>query len=115
MGAQVDAKVKLLTELLPILDNFDRARTAINPEGEVQEALDAEYKQMLASLMSSLQSQGLEKIATVGEEFDYNIHMAIQQVPSDEYNEGVVSGELQSGYTFAGKLVRAAYVTVASG
>lgn len=113
--AQVDAKVKLLTDLLPILDNFDRARAAIKPEGPAQEALNTEYNEMLADLMGSFESQGLEKIATVGEEFDYNIHMAIQQVPSDEYDEGTVTAELQSGYTLAGKLVRAAYVTVAAG
>jgi len=113
-AAQVDAKVKLITDLLPMLDNFDRARNAIKPEGDAQMALNETYMKMLADLYSSLESQGLQKIPTVGEEFDYNLHMAIQQMPSDEYAEGIVSAELQPGFLFSGKLVRAAYVTVAA-
>uniref|UniRef100_A0A7S4ETV1 GrpE protein homolog n=1 Tax=Chrysotila carterae TaxID=13221 RepID=A0A7S4ETV1_CHRCT len=115
VSAQAEAKAKLLSELLPVLDNFERARVAIKPEGEAQEATNAKYLSMLEGLMEKLKAQGLERIPTVGEEFDYNLHMAIQQVPSDEYDEGVVCSELQPGYTFSGKLVRAAYVMVSSG
>lgn len=51
----------------------------------------------------------------VGQEFDYNLHMALQQVPSDEYDEGIVSAEMQPGYMCKGSLVRAAYVMVSAG
>ena len=113
--AQIDAKIKLVKDFLPVLDNFDRARTSISPDGATQEATNAEYQEVHARLMATLGELGMEKIEAVGTEFDYNLHMAIQQVPSDEYDEGIVSAELQPGYTCNDKLVRAAYVMVSAG
>jgi molecular chaperone GrpE len=116
LEAQLDARIKVLTEFLPVLDNFDRARDSISPSSDEEEAINGQYEEMHSSLMSTLQ-EGLEmaKIEAVGQEFDYNMHMAIQQMPSDEYEENVVCSELQPGYTCKGKLVRAAYVIVSSG
>ena len=114
LEAQLDSRIKVLTEFLPVLDNFDRARESISPEGAGQEATNAEYSQMHADLMAALGGElKMEKIEAVGQEFDYNMHMAIQQMPSDEYDEGIVCTEMQPGYTCQGKLVRAAYVAVA--
>ena len=71
---------------------------------------------MHANLMATLTDElAMEKIETVGAEFDYNLHMAIQQIPSPEYEEGVVCSEMQPGYSVKGQLVRAAYVMVSSG
>ena len=98
-----------------MLDNFDRARTSISPDGATQEATNAEYQEVHARLMATLGELGMEKIEAVGTEFDYNLHMAIQQQPSDEYDEGVVCAEMQPGYTLGGKLLRAAYVLVSAG
>ena len=59
---------------------------------------------------------GVKKIETVGTEFDYNLHMAIQQMPTGgEYDEGIVCAEAQPGYTIKGQLVREAYVMVSAG
>jgi len=115
LEAQVEARIKMLQDFLPVLDNFDRARTSINAEGEEQVALNARYEDMHASLMLALEEMGLEKIPTLGEEFDYNLHMALQTVPSDEYEEDKIAAEMQPGYTCKGQLVRAAYVMVSSG
>jgi len=115
LEAQLDSKIELVKSFLPVLDNFDRARSLVAPEGEEQAAVNAEYESMHATLMGALAEIGVEKIETVGTEFDYNIHMAIQQVPSDEYDEGIVAEELQPGYSCGGKLVRAAYVMVSAG
>ena len=115
LEAQNEAKVKLIQDLLPVLDNFDRARQSIAPEGEVQVAVNAEYIALEEQLFATLEGLGLSKIPTVGEEFDYNLHMAIQQVPSADYDEGIVCSEAQPGYTCGGVLVRAAYVMVSSG
>jgi len=114
MDAQVDARIKLLSEFLAVLDNFDRARASIKPEGEAAEALNGDYQNMHATLMTALTALDVTQIETVGKEFDYNLHMAIQQVPSDEYDEGVVCAELQPGYLCKEKLLRAAYVMVSS-
>ena len=113
--AQIDAKIKLVKDFLPVLDNFDRARTSLSPDGATPEATNAEYQEVHARLMATLGELGMEKIEAVGTEFDYNLHMAIQQQPSDEYDEGVVCAEMQPGYTLGGKLLRAAYVMVSAG
>ena len=107
--------MKLINEFLPVLDNFDRARGSIETaEGEEVET-NERYQAMHAALMESLTSMGVTKVPTVGEEFDYNLHMAIQQIPNPEYDEGIVCSEMQPGYTCKGLLVRAAYVMVSSG
>ena len=113
--AQLSATVSLVQEFLSVLDNFDRARVSITPEGAEQEAANAEYVKLQEDVLVTLKELGVQKIPTVGEEFDYNLHMAIQQVPSDEYDEDVICSELQPGYTCRGQLVRAAYVMVSSG
>jgi len=115
LEAQLDARIKVLTEFLPVLDNFDRARASISPAGDAEDSVNAQYEQLHDALMTSLGDLGMEKIDAVGQEFDYNMHMAIQQMPSDEFEENHVMSELQPGYTCNGKLVRAAYVIVSSG
>ena len=55
------------------------------------------------------------RVAPHTAQFDYNLHMAIQQIPNDEYDEGIVCSEAQPGYTCKGQLVRAAYVMVSAG
>ena len=115
LEAQVEARIKLLQDFLPVLDNFDRARGSISPEGGAQEAVNEKYQKMHAGLMATLAELGMEKIPTVGVEFDYNLHNAIQQIPNEEYEEGVVCSEMQPGWTVKDTLVRAAYVMVSSG
>ncbi|EOD06582.1 hypothetical protein EMIHUDRAFT_438693 [Emiliania huxleyi CCMP1516] len=112
---RTDAKIKVVNELLPMMDNFDRARGSIKADDEAQELANGRYLELHASLMAALEGLGVQKIETVGQEFDYNLHMAIQQVPSEEYAEGLVCEEMQPGFTCNDKLVRAAYVMVSSG
>ena len=81
---------------------------AISPDGATQEATNAEYQEVHARLMATLGELGMEKIEAVGTEFDYNLHMALQTVPSTDYDEDIVCAEMQPGYTCKGQLVRAA-------
>ena len=111
---QTEAKSKLVEEFLPVLDNFDRARGSIATDGPESEAVNARYQEMHVGLMASLDQMGVAKIPTVGEQFDYNVHMAISKAPSD-YDEDIVCEEMQPGYTCDGNLVRAAYVMVSMG
>jgi len=113
--AQLTATVKVVQDFLPVLDNLDRARTSIKPEGDEAEAASARYEQVYDTLMAALAEMGVETIPTVGEAFDYNLHMAIQTVPSDEFEEDKVAEEMQAGFTCQGRLVRPAYVMVSSG
>jgi len=80
-----------------------------------REAASAEYEVVYDTLMLALAEMGVEIIPTVGEDFDYNLHMAIQTVPSDEFDEDKVAEEMQAGFTCQGRLVRPAYVMVSSG
>tara|TARA_B110001452_G_C15126768_1_gene392650 strand:- start:51 stop:791 length:741 start_codon:yes stop_codon:yes gene_type:complete len=111
---QVEAKSKLVEEFLSVLDNFDRARGSIATDGPESEAVNSRYQLMHAGLMASLEQMGVAKIPTVGEPFDYNMHMAISKAPSD-YDEDIVCEEMQAGFTCEGNLVRAAYVMVSMG
>ena len=115
LDAQITAQIKLLQDFLPVVDNYDRARGIIQTEGPEQEALAAQYEAVYATLEKAMADLGVTKIATVGTEFDYNTHMAIQTEPSDEYEEGIVCEEMQTGYNCDDKLVRAAYVKVSAG
>lgn len=78
--SRADAKIGLIKSLLPMIDNFERARKSISPEDEEGEATNARYLQLSDMLMATLGEMGVEQIPTVGTEFDYNLHMAIQQV-----------------------------------
>jgi molecular chaperone GrpE len=115
LDAQLTAQIKLLQDFLPVVDNYDRARGIIQVEGPEQEAVAAQYEELYATLEKALADLGVTKIKTVGTEFDYNTHMAIQTEPSDEYEEGIVCEEMQTGYQIGEKLVRAAYVKVSAG
>ena len=66
------------------------------------------YKQM----MTELEGIGVEAIDAVGNDFDPELHNAVMQVESDEYESGVVAQEMQKGYTYRGSVVRHSMVAV---
>ncbi|HXZ13635.1 MAG TPA: nucleotide exchange factor GrpE [Candidatus Sulfotelmatobacter sp.] len=105
--------VELLIEnLLPVLDAFERALAAHN------EAEYAEYRKgfelIYRQLRDALTKQGLERIESVGKEFNPHFHHAIERVETTAHADGVVIGELQPGYVFHGRVLRPAMVRVAS-
>ncbi len=108
------ANKKIIIELLPIVDSFDRAREAAkqHKNGAVfSEGLELILKQ----LHKSLEDNGVEKIKTIGEIFDPHIHEAIQAVQTDKYQEDIVAEEISTGYLLNGKLIRAAKVKISQG
>lgn len=113
LEAQLDIRIQVLSKFLAVLDNFDRARATSSPAGEAEQARNDLYDQLHADLMTALGGLGLEQFESLGKEFDVNLHMAVQQMPSEDYESGTVCSELQPGYNCEGKLVRAAYVAVA--
>ena len=102
---------KLTGDLLPVLDNFERALTNFDPD-----RVDAQYLEGVQMIYEQfkkvLENHGLEKIEAVGQTFDPNYHQAIMQVESDEHDKNVVVEELQPGFLFQGKLLRASVVKV---
>lgn len=114
MAMETNARVKLIKDVLPILDNADVAKKAIG-QGGAGEQIAQHYDDIFVELRELLESKlGLEAIATVGEPFDVNLHAAVQQIPS-EYDADVVCMELQKGYKIGDQLIRPAMVAVSIG
>jgi len=104
----------LLMDLLPVLDNFERAVDAAQNAKDVQSLrIGVEY--ILKQLQDTLQSMGVETIPARGQKFDITKHEATEEVASDEFDAGTVIDESQRGYIFRGQVIRPSRVRVASG
>ena len=103
-------KGDVLKDLLPVLDNFERAVQA-PAEGDTKVFLDG-FIMIHQNLMAMLSKHGLAVIEAVGQPFDPNFHQAIMRVPSDEYESDTVCEVLQTGYTVDGRCIRPAMVKV---
>lgn len=100
----------LIQELLPALDNFERALQVEKTEAtsSLIDGITMVYNQ----LKDALFSQGVEEIATVDEEFDPNLHHAVMQVEDGEKASNVIVEELQKGYKLKDRVIRPAMVKV---
>ncbi|MDU4214825.1 MAG: nucleotide exchange factor GrpE [Veillonella sp.] len=105
-----NVKGDVLTDLLPVLDNFERAVQS-PAEGEAKVFLDG-FIMIHQNLMAMLSKHGLAVIEAMGQPFDPNFHQAIMRVPSDEYESDTVCEVLQTGYTVDGRCIRPAMVKV---
>ena len=99
------ASEHLVKELLPILDNLERALEA---DGEIKEGVEATREQLL----DILTREGLNPISSEGQTFDPAVHEALMSKPSDEHEEDTVIQTLERGYVLNGKPVRPAKVVV---
>jgi len=97
-------------KFLPVKDNLERAVAAEGDEGSLAEGV----KMILKQLDEVLESLGVEKIETVGKEFDPELHNAVMHEENEDFGENTISEELMSGYTCKGKVVRFAMVKVAN-
>jgi molecular chaperone GrpE len=100
------ASERLVMELLPVLDNLDRALEA---EGDIHEGVRATREQ----LADVLGREGLLPVASDGQPFDPNVHEAVMGQPSEEHEEGTILETFQRGYLLNGKPIRPAKVVVA--
>jgi molecular chaperone GrpE len=105
------AATDVLLELLPIIDNFERAlQASTGAEAEAfRKGIELIHKQML----DLLKKRGVTTIDSVGANFDPNFHQAVIHEPSDDHREGEVMQELQRGYMLGERLLRPAMVKVA--
>ena len=100
------ASENLVRELLPVVDNLERALEA---EGDIHEGVRATRDQLLAAL----EREGLVPLVSDGESFDPAVHEAIMGQPSDEHEEDTVIQTLERGYVLNGRPIRPAKVIVA--
>lgn len=103
------ANEKLITEMLEVLDNFERALGQEESGDSFKEGMEMIFKQ----LGNVLEKAGLAEITALGEEFDPNFHNAVMTEETEEYESGKVSGVMQKGYTLNGKVIRPSMVKVA--
>lgn len=102
---------KLLTELLPVIDNLDRAlQVEVNSDDAVSlyKGIEMVYK----TLIEATKQEGLELIPAEGEVFDPNIHQAVMQEADSEKETGIVLRELQKGYKLKDRVLRPSMVSV---
>ena len=116
---QDDLKIQLtcstLSEILPIVDNFERARQQLNPEGEEAQALHRSYQGLYKQLVEVLKQLGVAPMRVVDQPFDPSLHEAVMREPSDEKAEDIITEELQRGYHLNGRVLRHALVKVSMG
>ncbi|AJY76295.1 nucleotide exchange factor GrpE [Paenibacillus beijingensis] len=105
------ASMKLLGQLLPVVDNFERAIAATAGNGDY-ESLSKGVEMIFRQLEGVLEQEGLKAMKAVGEPFNPEFHQAIMQVESDEHEEGIVVEEVQKGYVLKDKVLRPAMVKV---
>lgn len=107
---EVGAK-SVIEKLLPVIDNFERGFLTV-PEEEKDSPFVDGMNKVYKQLITELDSIGVKPIEAVGLEFDPNLHNAVMQVESEEYESGVVAQELQKGYTYRDTVVRHSMVAV---
>lgn len=101
----------LVTELLPVLDNFERAIQTDADNTDVKSFFEG-MEMISRQLKTVLETAGVEAIKTVGEVFDPNVHQAIIQVEDDQYESNIVVEEMQRGYKLKDRVIRPAMVKV---
>lgn len=107
-------KGNTITELLPVVDNFERARSHLKPQTDGEMAIHKSYQSVYKQLVDCLKRLGVAPMRPEGKEFDPNLHEAVMRQPSDEYPEGTVLEELVRGYFLGDRILRHAMVKVAT-
>ena len=103
------ASKEIIKELLPVVDDFERALKALEGDTEAKNGMQLIYNK----LVSNLSAKGLTPIETIGKEFNVDEHEAITEVPvSDPGQGGKVIDQVEKGYYLNGKLIRFAKVIV---
>lgn len=111
---EVQIKRGTITELLPVIDNFERARAQIKPQTESEMTIHKSYQSVYKQLVDCLKRLGVSAMRAEGQEFDPNLHEAVMREPTSEHPEGTVMEELVRGYMIGERVLRHAMVKVAA-
>jgi molecular chaperone GrpE len=113
-SAQMRGVVRLAKELVPALDNLERAMTVAQQAPTVDEQLIEGLRLVQRELIAALERAGIERYGVAGEEFDPSLHEALAHQPVPGAEPGAVVEVYQPGYRLAGSVIRAARVLVAA-
>lgn len=107
-------KCSTIIEMLPVVDNFERARSQLKPQTETEMNIHKSYQSVYKQLVDCLKRVGVSPMRSEGKEFDPNLHEAVMREATDEYPEGTVIEELVRGYVLGERVLRHAMVKVAA-
>lgn len=110
-----NAQGEVVESLLPVLDNFERAKTQIKVETEGEEKINNSYQSISKQFIEILNSLGVVPVETVGNPFDPLLHEAIMREDSNEYEEGIIIQEFRKGFKLGDRLLRPSMVKVSAG
>lgn len=115
LAATGRGKAEVLRDVLPVLDDLERALQAagLDPEGDSDDGLAHGVLLVFRSLREALSRHGIEAVDPTGEKFDPNLHEALSAQPADGVESGVVVETMQKGYRLGEQLIRPARVVVA--
>jgi molecular chaperone GrpE len=102
---------KLITDLLPALDNFERAMQ-VEADNEQTKALIQGMDMVYRSLVDALKKEGVEPIEAMGKEFDPHQHQAVMQGEDENFGSNIVTDEFQKGYLLKDRVIRPSMVKV---
>ena len=111
LSSYTNGKVAAIEELLPVVDNFDRATEAI---GDDDSQLAQGIKMVAKQLYDALDKPGVKPIEAKGKKFDPNLHNAVMHVEDENFGENEVAEELLKGYMCGDKVIRYSMVKVAN-
>lgn len=103
----------VLEKILPVIDNFERGFSTVE-EADKDDAFVQGMQKVYKQMMDELEKIGVKPIEAVGQEFDPNLHNAVMQVESEEFESGIVAQELMKGYMYRDSVVRHSMVGVVS-
>ncbi|MGB2045675.1 MAG: nucleotide exchange factor GrpE [Porticoccaceae bacterium] len=103
---------KFTSDLLPVVDNLERALATIDSADEAQKGVSEGLELTLKSFMEVLSRHKIETIDPAGQPFDAELHQAVSMVPNPDLEPNTVMDVFQKGYTLNGRLVRPAMVVV---
>ncbi|MBR2099850.1 MAG: nucleotide exchange factor GrpE [Eubacterium sp.] len=106
-----NAKGNVVAEILPAIDNLERA---LSQENSDYEALKKGVQMTLDGLMASLEKLGLEQYGESGDSFDPNIHNAVMHIEDESLGENVITDVFQKGYKIGDRVIRPAMVKTAN-
>lgn len=110
----LQAKCVIIKPLLPVIDNFERARSHIKPQTDGEMNIHKSYQSVYKQMVECLKQIGVSPMRPEGEQFDPNLHEALLSEPTDEHEEGTIIQELERGYTLGDRVLRHAKVKVAA-
>ncbi|MBU6230066.1 MAG: nucleotide exchange factor GrpE [Cyanobacteria bacterium REEB459] len=103
-----------IIDLLPVVDNFERARSQIKPQTEAEMTIHKSYQGVYKQLVDALKRLGVSAMRAEGQEFNPLLHEAVMRQPSADHAEGTVMEEFVRGYQLGDRVLRHAMVKVAA-